>query len=202
MNKSQQGRVCCLAVTAAGAVAFALTVPTPAFATSAFDILIPKPAEFIPALIAFVVIWAVLAKLVWPSVIKTLDARQKAIQDNLDASEQAKVDAAKALKKAEATIDDAQAQADEIVAEAKKNAEASKDAIIKQANIDAKRIQDKARDGIEAERHAAMADLVDQAADLAVDLAGKIIGENLDAETQKRLIERLLAEAGDADGNQ
>ena len=47
-----------------------------------------------------------------------------------------------------------------------------------------------------------MADLVDQAADLAVDLAGKIIGENLDAETQKRLIERLLAEAGDADGNQ
>lgn len=148
------------------------------------------------------VIWAVLAKLVWPSVIKTLDARQKAIQDNLDASEQAKVDAAKALKKAEATIDDAQAQADEIVAEAKKNAEASKDAIIKQANIDAKRIQDKARDGIEAERHAAMADLVDQAADLAVDLAGKIIGENLDAETQKRLIERLLAEAGDADGNQ
>ncbi|MBF0600038.1 F0F1 ATP synthase subunit B [Atopobiaceae bacterium FL090493] len=202
MNKSQQGRVRCLAVTAAGAVAFALTVPTPAFATSAFDILIPKPAEFIPALIAFVVIWAVLAKLVWPSVIKTLDARQKAIQDNLDASEQAKVDAAKALKKAEATIDDAQAQADEIVAEAKKNAEASKDAIIKQANIDAKRIQDKARDGIEAERHAAMADLVDQAADLAVDLAGKIIGENLDAETQKRLIERLLAEAGDADGNQ
>lgn len=202
MNKSQQGRVRCLAVTAAGAVAFALTVPTPAFATSAFDILIPKPAEFIPALIAFVVIWAVLAKLVWPSVIKTLDARQEAIQDNLDASEQAKVDAAKALKKAEATIDDAQAQADEIVAEAKKNAEASKDAIIKQANIDAKRIQDKARDGIEAERHAAMADLVDQAADLAVDLAGKIIGENLDAETQKRLIERLLAEAGDADGNQ
>lgn len=202
MNKFQQGRVRCLAVTAAGAVAFALTVPTPAFATSAFDILIPKPAEFIPALIAFVVIWAVLAKLVWPSVIKTLDARQKAIQDNLDASEQAKVDAAKALKKAEATIDDAQAQADEIVAEAKKNAEASKDAIIKQANIDAKRIQDKARDGIEAERHAAMADLVDQAADLAVDLAGKIIGENLDAETQKRLIERLLAEAGDADGNQ
>lgn len=202
MNKSQQGRVRCLAVTAAGAVAFALTVPTPAFATSAFDILIPKPAEFIPALIAFVVIWAVLAKLVWPSVIKALDARQKAIQDNLDASEQAKVDAAKALKKAEATIDDAQAQADEIVAEAKKNAEASKDAIIKQANIDAKRIQDKARDGIEAERHAAMADLVDQAADLAVDLAGKIIGENLDAETQKRLIERSLAEAGDADGNQ
>ena len=185
MNKSQQGRVRCLAVTAAGAVAFALTVPTPAFATSAFDILIPKPAEFIPALIAFVVIWAVLAKLVWPSVIKTLDARQKAIQDNLDASEQAKVDAAKALKKAEATIDDAQAQADEIVAEAKKNAEASKDAIIKQANIDAKRIQDKARDGIEA-----------------VVLAGKIIGENLDAETQKRLIERSLAEAGDADGNQ
>lgn len=202
MNKSQEGRARTLAIAGAGIFACALAMPTPALAASAFDILIPKPAEFIPALIAFVIIWVVLAKLVWPSVIKTLDKRQQTIQDNLDAAEQAKVDAAKALKKAEATIDDAQAQADDIVAEAKKTAEASRDVIIAKANDDAKRITDKARQGIDAERNAAMAELTDQAADLAVDLAAKIIGENLDTETQKRLIERSLAEAGDADGNQ
>ncbi|MEY8250286.1 F0F1 ATP synthase subunit B [Leptogranulimonas caecicola] len=179
-------------------MAVILTAPTPALAASAFDILVPKPAEFIPALVAFIVIWVILAKLVWPTVLKTLDARQQTIQNNLDAAEQAKVEAAEALKKAEAAVDEAQIQADDIVAEAKKTAEASRAAIIEKANADAKQITDRARENIDAERNAAMAELVDQAADLAVDLASKIIGEHLDVETQKRLIEKSLAEAGDA----
>lgn len=210
MNTRSRGRAGALALAGAGAFALAMT-PQPAMAeVSAFDILIPKPAEFIPALVAFIVIWIILAKFIWPSVLNVLDTRQKTIQDNLDAAEQAKVDAAKALKKAESTIDDAQAQADDIVADAKKQAEESKAQIIEQANNEAKRIAAKNRENIAAESHAAMAELTDQAADLAVALAGKIIGENLDVETQKRLIERALAEAGnagdpnagDANGNQ
>lgn len=66
---------------------------------SAFDILIPKPAEFIPALIAFLVIWVALAKFVWPSVLKTLDKRQQTIQDNLDAAEENKLQTARAYEK-------------------------------------------------------------------------------------------------------
>lgn len=197
MNRTCAGRG--VLPSAVGAlVAVILTAPTPALAASAFDILVPKPAEFIPALVAFIVIWVILAKLVWPTVLKTLDARQQTIQNNLDAAEQAKVEAAEALKKAEAAVDEAQIQADDIVAEAKKSAEASRAAIIEKANADAKQITDRARENIDAERNAAMAELVDQAADLAVDLASKIIGEHLDVETQKRLIEKSLAEAGDA----
>lgn len=197
MNRTCAGRG--VLPSAVGAfVAVILTAPTPALAASAFDILVPKPAEFIPALVAFIVIWVILAKLVWPTVLKTLDARQQTIQNNLDAAEQAKVEAAEALKKAEAAVDEAQIQADDIVAEAKKTAEASRAAIIEKANADAKQITDRARENIDAERNAAMAELVDQAADLAVDLASKIIGEHLDVETQKRLIEKSLAEAGDA----
>lgn len=210
MNTRSRGRAGALALVGAGAFALAMT-PAPAMAeVSAFDVLIPKPAEFVPALVAFIVIWVILAKFIWPSVLKTLDTRQKTIQDNMDAAEQAKVDAAKALKRAEATIDDAQAQADDIIADAKKQAEASKAQIIEQANGEAKRIAAKNRENIAAESHAAMAELTDQAADLAVALAGKIIGENLDVDTQRRLIERALAEAGnagdpkagDANGNQ
>ncbi len=197
MNRTCAGRGA-LPSAVGALVAVILTAPTPALAASAFDILVPKPAEFIPALVAFIVIWVILAKLVWPTVLKTLDARQQTIQNNLDAAEQAKVEAAEALKKAEAAVDKAQIQADDIVAEAKKTAEASRAAIIEKANADAKQIADRARENIDAERNAAMAELVDQAADLAVDLASKILGEHLDVETQKRLIEKSLAEAGDA----
>ena len=46
-------------------------VPTTALAasTSGADLLIPKPAEFIPALVAFVIIWVIMAKVAWPSVL-------------------------------------------------------------------------------------------------------------------------------------
>jgi F-type H+-transporting ATPase subunit b len=194
---ASQAMPCALA-----AFAVALGTPAPAYAASAFDILIPKPAEFIPALIAFLVIWIILAKLVWPSVIKQLDARQQTIQDNLDAAEQAKVDAERALRTAEEKIDDAQREADKIISDAKADAETSKAQIIAKANEDAKKVVVKAHETVEHEREAALSDLTNQVADLSVDLASKIIGENLDVETQRRIIERYLAQAGDVDGDE
>ena len=63
-----------------------IAVPNYAFASEAVDasILIPKPSEFIPALIAFLVIWVLFAKFLWPTVLENLDARQKKIQEDLD----------------------------------------------------------------------------------------------------------------------
>ena len=181
------------------ALAGILLSPTPALAATAFDILIPKPAEFFPALVAFIVIWVVLAKLIWPSVLKTLDARQQTIQDNIDESEKAKVEAEKALKRSEAAIAEAQTKADQIIAEARRTAENSRQQILDEARADAKDITERTRAALEAERDATMADLTDSVADLSVDLAEKIIGEQLDEGAQKRVIERYLAKAGDID---
>ena len=81
----------------AGAAAAAAVLATPTFALAegvGADILIPKPAEFIPALIAFLIIWIVLAKLVWPQVLQMMDKRQQKIQDDLDAAAKSKQEAA------------------------------------------------------------------------------------------------------------
>lgn len=196
-----------LAVTALLSTAFLALIASPVMAfaeeaaeeaqetPSAFDILIPKPEEFFPALIAFLVIWVVLAKFVWPSVLKTLDARQKTIQDNLDAAEKNKIETARAYAKAQTSIEDAQAKAEDIISEAEHDAEATRETIIKKANADAERINQKAIENIEAKKNAVMVGLQDQMADLAVDLASEIIGEHLDADVQKRLIEDSLKEA-------
>ena len=81
-----------MAVLASGALA--LATPGVALAEESAvgpDILIPKMAEFIPALIAFLVIWVVLAKLVWPQVLAMMEKRQQKIQDDLDAAERSKI---------------------------------------------------------------------------------------------------------------
>ena len=77
MNLSSQKSAIALSASAA-----ALLMPVSAFAedgAAGADILIPKMAEFIPALIAFLIIWIVLAKVALPGIMKTMEERGKKI---------------------------------------------------------------------------------------------------------------------------
>ena len=117
----------------AGAAAAAAVLATPTFALAegvGADILIPKPAEFIPALIAFLIIWIALAKLVWPQVMKMMDERQKKIQDDLDAAEKSRLEAAESAKSYEEKIVEAHREADKIISAAKKEAEEERSRIL------------------------------------------------------------------------
>ena len=80
----------------ASAAVAALVGAIPAVAvaeeTSGADILIPKPAEFIPALIIFLIIWFLLAKLAWPKVLSMFDTREKTIQASIVADAHAEVE--------------------------------------------------------------------------------------------------------------
>ena len=124
---------------AGGIAALAALVPTPAFAEapSGADLLLPKMAEFIPALIAFLVIWFVLAKLAWPSILGMMEKRQQKIQDDLDAAANEKVAAEKEHREYQAQIAEARHEADEIVAKAKREAEAERSRILAKAQEDA-----------------------------------------------------------------
>lgn len=164
------------------------------------SILIPKPAEFFPALIAFLVIWVLLAKKIWPEVIKNLDARQAKIQSDLDDAAQVKADAQDELKDYRLKIANANEEADKIIADAAKKAEVEHARIKKQATQEAQEIVAHAREAAEFEKHAALSDVASQSADLAVEIAEKILRESLgDEKKQQELIEKCLEEAGSLD---
>lgn len=163
------------------------------------DILIPKMAEFIPALIAFLVILLILAKLVWPPVLDMMEKRQQKIQDDLDAAERSKVQAAEEARSYEAKILDAHREADAIVAKAKKEAEEVRSAVLAKAQREAADIIAKAHGAVDSERHKAMIELSSSVVDLSVEIASKIIGNNLSVEEQRKLAEKYLAEVGASD---
>ena len=161
------------------------------------DILIPKMAEFIPALIAFLVILAVLAKLVWPPVLEMMEKRQQKIQEDLDAAQRSKIQAAEEAKSYEAKILEAHHEADAIVAKAKKEAEEVRSAVLAKAQREAADIIAKAHGAVDSERHKAMIELSSSVVDLSVEIASKIIGNDLSVEEQRRLAEKYLAEVGE-----
>ncbi len=191
-----------LAACACAASGIVLGTPVVALAEESAvgpDILIPKMAEFIPALIAFLVILLILAKLVWPPVLDMMEKRQQKIQDDLDAAERSKVQAAEGARSYEAKILDAHREADAIVAKAKKEAEEVRSAVLAKAQREAADIIAKAHGAVDSERHKAMIELSSSVVDLSVEIASKIIGNNLSVEEQRKLAEKYLAEVGASD---
>ena len=180
-------------------VAAAQLVPACAIAEEAAgaDILIPKMAEFVPAFIAFVIIWAVLAKVALPGIMNTMEERGKKIEESLDEAEKTKQEAIAKRSESDSLITDARRQASEIVLEARKDAEAERARIVEAAHKEAEEIIAKAQSTAADERKSIYAGAASSIADLSVSVASKIVGEALSDEAeQKKLIERYIKEAG------
>ena len=158
------------------------------------DLLIPAVAELIPACIAFLIVYIVLAKMVWPSVVKMMDDREKALTGQMEAAEQAKEKLAETSKQCDEQLAAAHAQAAEIVAHAKHEAEQERARIIYEAHVQAADIIDKGHKAVEAERAHTLEDLSRSVADLSVEIAGKIIGSELTDEEHLKLASRYLEE--------
>ena len=195
MNTNKLGFARLATTAGAASLACQLVAPATAYAAGA-DIPIPKPAEFIPALIAFLIIWVIMAKMAWPMIISTLAARQEKIQGDLDAAAKAQADAEEAKATYQAKIEEADRKADAIVAEAKHDAEVLRADMIAKAQEESQAIIAKAHDVIDAERSKAIVELSGQVVELSVQIASKVIGDGLDVEQQRQLAIKYLAEVG------
>lgn len=189
-----------------GASASVLLVPALAFAeeaeSSGADILIPKMAEFVPALIIFLIIWFLLAKFVWPKVTATLDAREKRIEDSIEEADQTKAEAVEIRTEADAIVAEARRKASEIVLEARSDGEKERSRIVAAAHTEAEGIIAKAHDRADDEMKRAYANATDTIAKTAVAVASKIVGETLsnDEPKQRELIKKYLTEVGSLNG--
>ena len=193
------------AVRAGGVLAgsFALTAAFPALAFAAeeeasggISAILPDPVEFVPMLIAFLILLAILAKFGWPLFAGMLDKRENAIKDSLEKAESARVESERALAEYKAQLEDAKAQAAQIVADAKQTGEAVKADITAKAQAEAEQMIAKARVAIEAEKQAAVADLQASVADTSIAVASRLIGQDLSDDEHRAIIARYVNEAG------
>lgn len=159
-------------------------------------LLMPNMAEFIPACIAFLIIFVLLSKLAWPMVLKMMEDRENKIQGDLDAAEQSRAEAQASAQEAQDAIASAQREAADIIAAAKREGEQERTRIIAEAQASAVNIVAKGHETVENERQKAMVELSSQVVDLSVEIASKIIGDALDDEEQHRLAEKYLLEVG------
>ena len=165
------------------------------------EAILPKLAEFIPALISFAIVFFILSKFGWPAISDMLDKRADTIREGLERAESARIEAERLLEEYKHTMAEARKEAGSILQSAKQAAEASRvEATAKtQAEID--EMLAKARESIEGERRAAIASLQASVADLSVAVAGKLIGSELSAADHQSVIAKYVAEAGSLNEN-
>ncbi len=151
-------------------------------------------------LITFLVMLAILARWVYPEIVKVAEARQRAVALQLTEAEKARVEAEARLKEAQAKLDDARKTAQEVIDSAGKSAQQLRVEARAKADEDAKRIVDGAKKEIEAERERAIQSVRGEVANLVVSATEKVVGETLDAQKHRQLIDRAIAEVASGDG--
>jgi len=151
-------------------------------------------------LLTFLLMLAVLARYVYPEVVKVAEARQRAVAEQLRLAEQAKADAEARLKQAQAQLEDARKTAQQVIDAANRSGEQARQDLKQRAEEEARRIAESARKEIEVERERAFQSAREELAGLVVVATEKVIGETLDDRRHRALIERAIEEIAGGDG--
>ncbi|MDO4290473.1 MAG: F0F1 ATP synthase subunit B [Eggerthellaceae bacterium] len=188
---------------AVAAASLACAFPTLAFASEkeGIAVLIPDMNEFIPMLVIFIILLIILAKFGWPVIDGIITKRETTIKEALKKSEEAQIEAERTLAEYKEQLADAKAQSAQIVADARATGEAVKADITAKAQAEAADMIAKAKVAIEAEKKQAQAELQASVADISVDVAARLIGEELTEGEHRSIIERYVKEAGSFNAN-
>jgi len=143
-------------------------------------------------LVIFLGVLVILSKFVWPVILQGLKDREDKIFDELASADKANADAQKILSEYQGKLDDAAAQVQSILAEARNDASASGQRIVEEAKQEAERQRERALSEIETAKKVALADLAGQTSDLAIGVAQQVIGRELKAEDHAELIRQSL----------
>ncbi|HRR76983.1 MAG TPA: F0F1 ATP synthase subunit B [Ruminococcus sp.] len=150
--------------------------------------------NFIWAAINLILLFILMKIFLFKPLRKMMDERTRSIQEDIDNAKQSREEA-EALKQQYADdISEAKAEAQKILMKAHEDAEAEKAAMLRRSQEEADQIVADANKAIETERKRVLAQAQTQIADLAIEAASKIIGENVDDEKNRRLVDRFLSE--------
>lgn len=139
-------------------------------------------------LVVFVLLLAVLYVAAWKPIQQGLALREATIAEQVESAKRASEDAAAKLAEMQSKFESAAKEAQEMVAQARRDAEASGAKIIADAQMEAKRQKDRAIADIHAAKLVALSELGSKSTDLAFGLARGVLGRELRKEDHQGLI--------------
>ncbi len=142
--------------------------------------------------LSFLLLVVLIKHFAWDNIAQVLNERAKKISDDIDQAEAARINALSLEKKREKALAEAQGEAQEVLVQAKLLSEKNSQAVLEEAYERASQIQKQAEQNIQAETEKAYHALQADIAALSVELAGKILQEELTPEKHEDMIESFI----------
>ncbi|HWE10385.1 MAG TPA: F0F1 ATP synthase subunit B [Solirubrobacteraceae bacterium] len=168
-------------------------VLVPAASSGSF-LITPNVGLMVWTLLLFGISMYVLAKLAFPRISEALDRRQRAIEESIDTAERTKREADELLAEYRERLREARRQAEEIMARARRAAEAQERETQEEAKAKRDQMMEQTRRDIEAETRRAIQEIRREVADLTVMATEKVTRKTLTEDDQRRLLQDALSE--------
>ncbi len=149
----------------------------------------PDPGLYIWTIATFLVLAGLLAKFAWRPLILALDARQDAIRKSLDEAKQAKQELERLHAESARILAQARTEAEAILTATRSDANLFREELRQKARAEAATIVANAERQIELETSKALQQIRQEAVDLSISIASKLLQRNVSKDDNLRLIE-------------
>jgi len=156
------------------------------------NLLSPNGGLMFWTIIIFVLLLLVLSKFAFKPMLAAVEAREKSLQDAIDAAKRDREESARILADHRAQLEKARGEAQKLIADGRTTAEKLRSDLLEETKAQQQEMLDRARREIETEKNNAIATLRREAVDLAIAGASKVIERNLDNDANRKLVESFL----------
>ncbi len=147
-------------------------------------------------LVLFIGLVLLLRKFAWKPILDAVEKREDGIQDALESAEKAKLEMQNLQADNQKLLKEARAERDEMLKEAREMKNKMIEEAKAEASESASKLIEQAQATIQSEKKAAIADLKSQVANLSIEIAEKVVREELsNKDKQVKLVESMLGEA-------
>ena len=140
----------------------------------------------------FLIVLAVLWRTAYPAILGAVEAREKHIQELIEAAQRDRAEAQTLLEEQRRERDAVRAQVQQLLAEGRSGAEKMREEILAEARREQQELLERSRREIDREMERSMAELRLQVVDLAIAAASKLVQRNLNEDDNRRLVREFV----------
>ena len=142
--------------------------------------------------VVFLLLLLILKRFAYPALLGAVEARERALQEQLDAAERNRAESEALLAEHKKLVAEARASAHALLVEARSTAEKERALAMEKTLEEQQQLMERARRDIGAERDRAIAELRGEAVELSLAAASKLIGERLTSDSDRKLVQEYL----------
>jgi F-type H+-transporting ATPase subunit b len=144
--------------------------------------------------LTFLILVFVLTKFAWKPIIAALNEREKNIKDSLELAEKSKEESKRLLEENKSNLHKAEEESRKIIGEARVFAESLKNQIMEESKVQSQKIIASASEEIERKKEEAFGELKNQVAEISLQIAEKVIKQNLNTKLNAEVIDKYINE--------